>query len=180
MPRWIVSLVIAVSALTAFVAADPPSCSPSRNCPSDSPCCSRTPLFNLHANCRIRSLWYRLDINLHMSNLIGIGSYCLGGCDPRFSFSIDSCMPAPQCQNRKYTFENVTSALTDYTTYLGDSNSTAWTYSGYPLQYGSNMLMTMPANSAGTVIMSTQYVWYGKISATLKTSRDQGVVTAYM
>lgn len=89
-------------------------------------------------------------------------------------------MPAPQCQNRKYTFENVTSALTDYTTYLGNSNEAAWTYSGYPLQYGSNLLLTMPANSAGSVIMSTQYVWYGKISATLKTSRDQGVVTAYM
>ena len=35
----------------------------------------------------------------------------------------------------------------------------------------------MPANSAGSVIMSTEYVWYGKISATIKTSRDQGVVT---
>jgi Glycosyl hydrolases family 16 len=111
---------------------------------------------------------------------IGIGSYCLGGCDPRFSFEVDSCMPAPQCQNRKLTFENVTKSLADYTTYLGDSSQADWTFSGYPLQYGSNVLLTMPANSAGTVLMSTQYVWYGKISATLKTSRDQGVISAYM
>ena len=111
---------------------------------------------------------------------IGIGSYCLGGCDPRYSFEIQSCMPAPQCQNRKYTFENVTKSLADYTTYLGDSTKSDWTYSGYPLQYGSNLLLTMPANSAGSVIMSTEYVWYGKISATLKTSRDQGVISAYM
>jgi beta-glucanase (GH16 family) len=40
--------------------------------------------------------------------------------------------------------------------------------------------MTMPANSAGTVLMSTIYMWYGKVSATVKTSRDQGVVTAFM
>jgi hypothetical protein len=89
-------------------------------------------------------------------------------------------MPAPQCQNRNYTFDNVTESLTDYTTYLGDSRTADWTFSGYPLQYGSNILLTMPANSAGSVIMSTQYVWYGKVSATLKTSRDQGVVSAYM
>lgn len=87
-------------------------------------------------------------------------------------------MPAPQCQNREYKFDNISQSLADYTTYLGDG--TAWTYSGYPLQYGSNLLLTMPANSAGTVIMSTQYVWYGKISANVKTSRDQGVVSAYM
>jgi beta-glucanase (GH16 family) len=89
-------------------------------------------------------------------------------------------MPAPQCQNKTYTFENISKSLTDYTTYLGDSGKADWTYSGYPLQYGSNLLLTMPANSAGSVIMSTNYVWYGKVSATVKTSRDQGVITAYM
>jgi beta-glucanase (GH16 family) len=88
-------------------------------------------------------------------------------------------MPAPQCQNREYKFDNVSQSLAEYTTYLGEG-SIPWTYSGYPLQYGSNLLLTMPANSAGSVIMSTQYVWYGKISATIKTSRDQGVVSAYM
>ena len=121
MARWIVSVVIAVSALTTFVAADPPSCSASQNCPSNLPCCSRSPLFRIQANCRIRSMWYGLELTSRVANLSGIGSYCFGGCDPRFSFSIDSCMPAPQCQNRKYTFENVSKSLTEYTTYLGDS-----------------------------------------------------------
>jgi beta-glucanase (GH16 family) len=69
--------------------------------------------------------------------------------------------------------------MAEYSTYLGGT-SADWTYSGYPLQYGENALLTMPANSAGTVIMSTSYIWYGSVSATLKTSRDQGVVTAYM
>jgi len=69
--------------------------------------------------------------------------------------------------------------MAQYSTYLGGT-SMDWTYSGYPLQYGENVLLTMPANSAGTVIMSTSYVWYGEVSATIKTSRDQGVVTAFM
>jgi hypothetical protein len=89
-------------------------------------------------------------------------------------------MPAPQCVNKTYTFENISKSLADYNTYLGDSKAVDWTYSGYPLQYGQNLLLTMPANSAGTVIMSTSYIWYGQVSATIKTSRDQGVVTAYM
>ena len=128
---------------------------------------------------RIRRMRYILSQEARLTAL-GIGSYCLGGCDPRFSYSIDSCMPAPQCVNKTYTFENISKSLADYNTYLGDANTADWTYSGYPLQYGENLLLTMPANSAGTVIMSTNYLWYGQVSATLKTSRDQGVVTAYM
>ena len=88
-------------------------------------------------------------------------------------------MPAPICQSKNYTFTNVSNSMAEYSTYLGGT-SADWTYSGYPLQYGENVLLTMPANSAGTVIMSTSYLWYGTVSATLKTSRDQGVVTAYM
>lgn len=70
--------------------------------------------------------------------------------------------------------------MVEYTNYLGDASATDWTYSGYPLQYGNNVLLTMPANSAGSVLMSTAYIWYGRVTATMKTSRDQGVVSAYM
>ncbi len=38
----------------------------------------------------------------------------------------------------------------------------------------------MPPNSVGTLLASTNYVWYGKISAKIKTSRDAGVVTAFI
>ena len=179
MTRWIFSLVIAISALTVFVAADPPSCSPSQKCPSEAPCCSRILLQQTSVLIcyRIRSLRYVLSkTGSSHADFVGIGSYCLGGCDPRFSFSIGSCMPAPQCRSRKYTFENVSKSLADYTTYLGDSTKADWSYSGYPLQYGSDLL----PNSAGSVIMSTEYVYYGKVSATLKTSKDQGVITAFM
>ena len=70
--------------------------------------------------------------------------------------------------------------MVEYTKYLGDSSTADWTYSGFPLQYGENVLLTMPANSAGSVLMSTSYIWYGRVTATMKTARDQGVVSAYM
>ncbi|KAK4985314.1 putative glycosidase CRH2, partial [Elasticomyces elasticus] len=38
----------------------------------------------------------------------------------------------------------------------------------------------MPANTVGTLLSSTQYVWYGKISATMTTSQGAGVVTAFI
>lgn len=38
----------------------------------------------------------------------------------------------------------------------------------------------MPPESVGTVVSSTHYIWYGKISATMKTSRGAGVVSAFI
>lgn len=38
----------------------------------------------------------------------------------------------------------------------------------------------MAPDTVGTVLASTHYVWYGKISATLSTSRGAGVVTAFI
>lgn len=38
----------------------------------------------------------------------------------------------------------------------------------------------MAPDSVGTLLASAAYVWYGKISATLKTSRGAGVVTAFI
>ena len=38
----------------------------------------------------------------------------------------------------------------------------------------------MAKGTVGTLLASTSYVWYGKISATMKSSRGQGVVTAFI
>lgn len=66
--------------------------------------------------------------------------------------------------------------------YLGDSSKYDWVYSdgSQVLQYNDNVLLTMPANSSGTVLASTVYMWYGNAKATLKTSRGSGVVTAFI
>lgn len=51
---------------------------------------------------------------------------------------------------------------------------------GKPVNWNNNLLLTMEKGSVGTVLSSTRYVWYGKIGATLKTSRGAGVVSAFI
>lgn len=66
------------------------------------------------------------------------------------------------------------------TKYLGDPSKANWVSEGSPLVYDNSLLLTMPANSAGTLLSSTRYVWYGKISTTMKSSKGAGVVTAFI
>ena len=70
------------------------------------------------------------------------------------------------------------------TEFLGDASKADWVYSGEPKKYNDNngdqVLLTMPEKSVGTLLASTTYVWYGKVSATMKTSRGKGVVTAFI
>lgn len=70
------------------------------------------------------------------------------------------------------------------TEYLGDASKANWVVSGEPKKYtdsnGDQVLLTMAKGTVGTLLASTSYVWYGKISATLKSSRTQGVVTAFI
>ncbi|KAH0613757.1 uncharacterized protein H6S33_005643 [Morchella sextelata] len=124
------------------------------SCPSDKPCCSQY-------------------------GVCGVGAYCLGGCDPKHSATIDSCAPAPMCKNIDSTFSNL-DRIADKTKYLGDSTKADWVADGEPTIYDNQLLLTMAPETVGTVLASTTYVWYGKISATLKTSRGKGVVSAFI
>ena len=109
----------------------------------------------------------------------GVGAYCLGGCDPASSFSLDACVPAPVCKSATYDFNDL-SGMESNTKYLGDASQADWVYSGTPLEYQGNVLLTMAEGSVGTLIASTHYVWYGKVTARMKTSAGQGVVTAFI
>lgn len=109
----------------------------------------------------------------------GVGAYCLGGCDPRSSFSLQSCVPEPVCQSKTYTFENM-DGITSKTEYLGDSSTTDWVMDGQAVNYNNNVLLTMAPDTVGTLLASSTYVWYGNIQATFKTSRGAGVVTAFI
>ncbi|KAJ8063076.1 hypothetical protein OCU04_008317 [Sclerotinia nivalis] len=142
-------LAVLASASVAFAA-----CSLDSHCPEDAPCCSQ------YGEC-------------------GTGAYCLGGCDPRMSFSLDSCVPEPVCESASYTFTSM-DGITSNTKYLGDSSKTNWVYSGDPVIYNDNVLLTMSANSVGTVMASSAYMWYGNVKAKFKTSRGQGVITAFI
>ncbi|KAF7512639.1 hypothetical protein GJ744_000900 [Endocarpon pusillum] len=123
-------------------------------CPEDLPCCSQ------YGQC-------------------GVGAYCLGGCDPKYSNSLESCVPAPICESKDYSFTDL-DGIVPNTRYLGDASKADWVSSGAPLPYDGKLLLTMAEGSVGTLLASTHYLWYGKVSAKLKTSAGKGVVTAFI
>jgi hypothetical protein len=95
------------------------------------------------------------------------------------SFSIDSCVPAPVCQDRKFPMTSM-DRIVDVSKYYGDASKADWVSQGEPVAYKNNILMTMPPRSVGTVLASTVYMWYGSVKARLKTARGRGVVTAFI
>merc|ERR1712098_962429 len=92
---------------------------------------------------------------------------------------LDSCAPAPVCQSKHHTFENLDMVQAN-TKYLGDATKADWVSSGEPISYQNNVLLTMPPDSVGTLLASTTYMWYGNVKAKFKTSRGAGVVTAFI
>ena len=95
------------------------------------------------------------------------------------SFSLDSCVPAPVCEDKVYKMDSL-DRYKDISEYLGDSSKADWVGQGEPLLYNGNVLLTMPPKSVGTVLATTTYMWYGKVKARMKTSRGAGVVTAFI
>jgi len=130
------------------------SCGGGSQCGSDTPCCSQ------YGQC-------------------GVGAYCLGGCDPVNSFSLDSCVAAPVCASKDFDFSNLDGIMPN-TKYLGDPTTADWVSSGNPLEYQNSVLLTMAEGTVGTLLTSTRYVWYGKIGARFATSAGAGVVTAFI
>ena len=92
-------------------------------------------------------------------------------------------MPNPTCKSQDFEFTG-TDGMAPNTEYLGDASKADFVTSGQPRGYkddnGDQLILTMPQNSVGTLIASNHYVWYGKITAKLKTSRGAGVVSAFI
>jgi len=154
MSRYLIAGVAALLSSTAY-SSDIPTCGPSSKCPESAPCCSA------YGQC-------------------GVGAYCLGGCDPVSSFSLKSCVPNPQCKSSDYKLKSLDD-VQDISAYLGDASKANWVASGKPVVYNDNaLLLTMAPDTVGTLLSSTHYVWYGKISATMTTSQGAGVVTAFI
>ncbi|KAL1963686.1 hypothetical protein VTN77DRAFT_7890 [Rasamsonia byssochlamydoides] len=154
MVRFLAAALLAALSASFVMADSPISCSPTQKCPEETPCCSQ------YGQC-------------------GVGAYCLGGCDPLSSNSLDSCAPAPVCVNKTYTWDNLDSVQPN-TKYLGNATAADWVSSGQPLINNGTLLLTMAPNTVGTLLANNHYVWYGKVSAQLKTSRGSGVVTAFI
>jgi Glycosyl hydrolases family 16 len=110
----------------------------------------------------------------------GVGEECLLGCNPILSYALDSCAPEPICKSGSFSDWTSTDGLIDDWKYLGNSTANDWWVSGTALVYDGDLLLTMAANTTGTLLSYTHYVWYGKVSVTMKTSRGSGVVTAFV
>lgn len=95
------------------------------------------------------------------------------------SNSLDSCVPEPVCQSKTYTWQDLT-GITSKSTYLGDAEETSWVMDGEAVPYQDTLLLTMAPGTVGTVLASSDYMWYGNVEATFKTSRGAGVVTAFI
>jgi beta-glucanase (GH16 family) len=85
----------------------------------------------------------------------------------------------PVCESKTYTWENLDNAVSQ-DKYLGNASAADWTYSGKPKTEDGNLIMTMPAKSVGTLFANNHYIWYGKVSGKIKSSRGKGVVTAFI
>lgn len=93
-------------------------------------------------------------------------------------------MPAPVCKSQDYQLTSL-DGITANTKYLGDASKANWVSQGTPLLKPDNsaVILTLAedgASASGTLLSSTQYIWYGKVSATMKTSRGAGVVSAFV
>lgn len=82
----------------------------------------------------------------------------------------------PVCQSKNYDFANLDGIMAN-TKYLGDASKADWSSSGEPAEYDSSVLLTLSQGTVGTLLASTHYVWYGKVSAKMKTSAGAGVST---
>ncbi|CRG90204.1 hypothetical protein PISL3812_07247 [Talaromyces islandicus] len=145
------------AALTASVAAAASSiaCGSGKKCPSDKPCCSQ------YGEC-------------------GTGAYCLGGCDPINSNTLDSCTPEPVCESKTFTDWSNLDSVASNDKYLGNASESDWVSSGKPLVHDGELILTMAKDTVGTLLAYNHYIWYGKVSAKLKTSRTAGVITAFI
>ncbi|KAF3484102.1 UTR2 protein [Arthroderma uncinatum] len=85
----------------------------------------------------------------------------------------------PACQSKTYNWDNLDS-VSPNTKYLGDASKADWVSSGEAKVSDGNLLLTMAPSTVGTLLGHSHYMWYGKTTAKLRTSRGQGVVTAFI
>jgi len=150
------ALLVAFFAVAPSVLAQGTQCGPKlAPCPSSAPCCSEYGFCNTN-------------------------SICLGGCNPWWSHSLDSCRAMPICQDATYTFDQ--SSLVAADKYEGNSTLHAWTIDAGSTRSSTNkeLSLVLTETNNGTRISSTRYVHYGTITATVKTGKWAGVVTAFI
>ncbi|EGO03736.1 glycoside hydrolase family 16 protein [Serpula lacrymans var. lacrymans S7.3] len=152
------SLALLVPLLAVLTSVSAQTCNQTSLCPSTAPCCSEY-------------------------GFCGSGYYCLGGCNPLYSNSLDSCKPNPICESANYTLVDTSRILTNYTYFEGNASEYDWVVEEGTIMNTTSsgeaaLALLLTENGGGTLMSSTRYVHYGKITTRLKTGRWAGVVTA--
>ncbi|KAJ7284511.1 glycoside hydrolase family 16 protein [Mycena rebaudengoi] len=136
-----------------FLSAEAQICNATSLCPSAAPCCSEF-------------------------GYCGTGNeFCLAGCNPFQSHTLDSCKPGPICKSKTYTFKDGSRILTNSTTQYGDPNKYDWVVDGGAVSVANGELsMLLTETNDGVRLSSTRYIHYGTITTTMKTGRWKGVI----
>ncbi|KAF5357158.1 hypothetical protein D9756_006430 [Leucocoprinus leucothites] len=135
------------------------SCNATSPCPASAPCCSEF-------------------------GFCGDDNFCLGGCNPFASNSIDSCRPNPVCEDVTHGFTDNSRILSNATFFDGNATEYDWVVDKGNIMNtnssGGELALLLTQDNGGTRLSSTRYVYYGTITAKLKSGRWGGVVTAFI
>ncbi|KAJ7593282.1 concanavalin A-like lectin/glucanase domain-containing protein [Mycena floridula] len=149
---------LAVLALLSFsLSVNAQSCDANTPCPASAPCCSEF-------------------------GFCGTGAaFCLGGCNPLFSFAENSCKPNPVCKTQTYNFQDTSRILMDSTQFDGSPDTYDWVVDGGNVEVKNDeLVMILTETNAGTRLSSTRFIHYGTVTATMKTGRWDGVVVGFI
>jgi len=152
------SLALAVSLIFALVVTvEALKCNATNPCPSSAPCCS--------------------DFGF-----CGSEHFCLGGCNPIASNSLDSCRPNPICKSATHTFTDNSRILSNATFFDGNATEYDWVVDKGNIMNtntsGGELALLLTKENGGTRISSTRYLHYGTVTARLKAGRWGGIVVA--
>ncbi|KAJ6577476.1 concanavalin A-like lectin/glucanase domain-containing protein [Mycena capillaripes] len=152
-------VVLSLSFSAFFLLTQAQICNSTSLCPAAAPCCSEF-------------------------GYCGTGNhFCLAGCNPFQSHTLDSCKPSPICKSTTYTFDDESRILTNSTLDDGDANNLKydWILDGGAVSVANGELsMLLTATNGGVRLSSTRFVHYGTITATMKTGRWNGVVAGFV
>lgn len=139
------SLVIATTvalaaAPSAVLAQGGQACNATSLCPTAAPCCSE------YGYC-------------------GTDTFCLGGCNPLGSHTLQSCRPNPVCKDASYTFPDVR-VLSNATYFDGNASRYDFVVEKGNIMNGTNgeLVMLLTEENGGTKLSSTRYIHYGKVT----------------
>ncbi|KAJ7760713.1 concanavalin A-like lectin/glucanase domain-containing protein [Mycena maculata] len=150
-------VVLSLSFSAFFLSVEAQQCNATTLCPAEAPCCS--------------------EFGYCGSG----GQFCLGGCNPFQSYTLDSCKPNPICKNTTYTFDDESRILTNSTLNNGDATEYDWTLDGGQINVTNGELdLLLTETNNGVRLSSTRFIHYGTITATMKTGRWNGVVAAFI